>query len=601
MRASGYLTGALILIVVAAVADWLGAETTRLYAEKANQENAQSGSVRQEFKIHGRKVRPEITAQGDARFGFPIDKRVPSRLVFAVEMAGSASYEIFVRAGGKRQRIAAGEGGERQTNRSISLPARVGELEFVQHGSIRWIDLRLVRPVFLWPIYVLAFGVTIALAAPQMRSRRFAHPEWVLLLASTLLCLTTVEFGLRRFSRKLPAAVTAARGDLGAVGADPRWIDPGRYKLRLRPNLKTYNEWRYGAIVRLGFIPKEVSRGLLHRFALRTDAEGFRNEKVRAKIDVATLGDSFTDATTGPVEESWPAYLEKMSGLAVQNYGTSGFGPQQELYALRDFALGHHPRWVILAFYGGNDLHDAEIFDRWEREHTRENYEREGWELARAYRRYETLYLWTLVRVGVPALLNLVTPQSDRVPAGAEAAVPERPTFDRGMFNVPVANHAIQFAFLPPYLRQLGVPRPEIEASPGWQLTAPALRKIKEECETNGARLLLVFVPEKAQVCWPLAERSFTAAELQGAINFYCPPGETTLTLDAIHAHRLALNEVLQDFCATERIPMLDLTAPLEREVDAGREMYFPDDTHWSAAGHEVAARQIAEFLAGKP
>lgn len=601
MRTSGFLPGAMILIVVAAAADWLSAGTTRLYAKKANSENAESGAVlQQEFKIHGKKVRPEIVGSGEARFVFAIDTRVPHNLVFAVELAGPASYEVFAHtAGGQRQQIAAG-GGTRRTSWSIPLRERVRELEFVQHGSMRWLDLRLVRPVFLWPIYVLGLGAIFALAARPPRSRRFLLPELVMLSVSTLLCLATAEFALRKFSRMLPLAVIAARSDLGAVAEDPRWIDPARYKLRLRPNLNTYIEWHYGEIVRLGIIPKEVSRDSLRRYSLRTDAEGFRNESVRAKIDIAALGDSFTDATTGPAEESWPAYLEKLSGLVVQNYGTSGFGPQQELYALHDYVLAHHPRRVILAFYAGNDLHDAEIFDRWEREHAWEGSERQGWELARTYRRYETLYVWTLARVGIESLLHFVTIQSVRAPT-AEAAVPERPTFDRGMFTVPVANHAIQFAFLPSYLRQLSVPRPEIEASRGWQLTEQALREIKTECETNGAELLFVFVPEKAQVYWPLAERSFSAAELQAAVNFYWPPSETPLTIEAVHAQRLALNEVLQDFCARERIPMLDLTARLEREVEAGRGMYTPDDPHWNATGHEVAAREIAEFLASKP
>ena len=596
MRTSGFLPGALVLIVVAAAADWLSAGTTRLYAVKANSENAQSGAVEQEFRIHGRNVRPEIVGHGEARFGFPIDTRVPHQLVFAVEPSGPASYEIFVHTGGKRQRIAAGE--ECRMSCSIPLPAQAGDLEFVQHGSIRWLDLRLVRPVFLWPIYVLGIVVILALAARQRGSRRFLSPEWALLSVSTLLCLTTIEFALRRFSRKLPPAVIAARSDLGAVGTDARWIDPARYKQRLRPNLNTYYEWRYGGIVRLGFIPKEVSRGSLHRYSLRTDAEGFRNERVRATIDVAALGDSFTDAATGSAEESWPVQLEKLSGLVVQNYGTSGFGPQQELYALRDYALAHHPRWVVLAFYAGNDLRDAEIFDRWEREHGWESHEREGWELARTYRRYETLYLWTLARVGIESLLHLVTVQSERAPSATQATVPERPTFDRGMFTVPVADHAIQFAFLPPYLRQLSVPRLEIESSRGWQLTGQALREMKRECETNGAGLLFVFVPEKAQVYWPLAERSFSAAELQAAVNFYYPPGETPLKIETVHAHRLVLNELLQDFCVRERIPMLDLTSRLESEVEAGRETYFPDDPHWNATGHEVAARELARFLA---
>jgi len=46
---------------------------------------------------------------------------------------------------------------------------------------------------------------------------------------------------------------------------------------------------------------------------------------------VAALGDSFTDAMTMAAEASWPVRLERTLGVPVQNYGTAGFGPQQEL------------------------------------------------------------------------------------------------------------------------------------------------------------------------------------------------------------------------------------------------------------------------------
>jgi len=35
----------------------------------------------------------------------------------------------------------------------------------------------------------------------------------------------------------------------------------------------------------------------------------------------------------------------------------------------------------------------------------------------------------------------------------------------------------------------------------------------------------------------------------------------------------------------------------MEAEVDSGRNVYFPDDAHWNAAGHDVAAAALAEVL----
>src|SRR4029077_13277478 len=111
----------------------------------------------------------------------------------------------------------------------------------------------------------------------------------------------------------------------------------------------------------------DVAEGTLHRFSFQTDEEGFRNARTRARIDVAALGDSFTDAMTLDAADSWTSRLERETGLAVQNYGTAGFGPQQELRVLTDYALGHHPRVVVLAYFAGNDLFDAEAFDEFDR------------------------------------------------------------------------------------------------------------------------------------------------------------------------------------------------------------------------------------------
>jgi lysophospholipase L1-like esterase len=57
----------------------------------------------------------------------------------------------------------------------------------------------------------------------------------------------------------------------------------------------------------------------------------------------------------------------------------------------------------------------------------------------------------------------------------------------------------------------------------------------------------------------------------------------------------------MRDFCAEEGIPFLDLTGALQARVAEGHNVYFPDDSHWNAAGHEVAARALSDFLRERP
>ena len=73
------------------------------------------------------------------------------------------------------------------------------------------------------------------------------------------------------------------------------------------------------------------------------------------------------------------------------------------------------------------------------------------------------------------------------------------------------------------------------------------------------------------------------------------------MTVDAIHANRLATNQLLAEFCASENIPMLDLTDALQEKAESGTAVYFPDDGHWNATGHEVVARELARFLQKLP
>ncbi len=586
---------ALILICLGGIADWLGAQTHRLYVDDDSIRSRQVGSVWQHFALKNNKVVPQMITRDDAHVVFPLDFHVPHKLLFALKAEKGASYEIFRTAGGKRKRIAA-EALTKNGRRAISLGAGASELEFTEHGSIAWLDLRMTRSVFLWPLYCAA---ALALAFVTWRNLRAPYVAELLTLSATIfLSLVVVEAALRHYRHKLPQIILAARAPFGLIPPDARWVDPARYKLRLRGNLNTYAEWRDGDIARLGFIPKNVTRPVLHRFPIRTDAEGFRNAAVREKIEIAALGDSFTDGTNSPLEETWPYRLEQFSGRAVQNYGTAGFGPQQERYVFQDFAAQHKPRWTVLAFFAGNDLHDAEAFDDWERGEHRLGEELTGAKLPANYRRYETLYLWTVIRVATESIRGAARDAPSAPNDSLVASLTSRPRFDRGVFDIPVNGRVLQFAFFPPYLQKLGTPRNEVEASRGWTLTRSTIAALKADCAANGSTLLLMFIPSKEQVYWPLVQRSFSPGELQRAVDYYCRYNNMPLPIEKVTAHELALNEIVRDFCAQNEIPMLDLTDNLRAEVVKGREMFFPDDTHWNAAGNEVAAQELAKFLA---
>lgn len=585
---------ALFAIALCALADWFSAGTRRLYVDEDSAAARQEGTAWQHFGVRGNGVVPEIVSKDRARFVFPVSLGGPHSLLFSAYPEGAAEYKISLRSNGTLRQIAA----RRITSavsESISIPAGKGELEFAVEGKIVWFDLRLTRKIFLWPAY---FGAFFAIAF-TMRTRpispvaRRRIGNWLALGLSTFLSLAAIEAVLRLVSLKLPPAILNERHDLGLFAPDPRWVESPRYKQRFRPNLDTYCEWKFGDIVRMGFIPPELSDAQEHRYHFRTDAEGFRNPAVREQIDVAALGDSFTDAMASPLEEAWPTQLEKITGRKVQNYGTSASGPQQELYVLQDYAIPHRPSHVVLAFFAGNDLFDAERFDRWEREGDKPGEEMAGWRLTKKYRRYQTLFLATIARIAMAQ--NSGAAISDRRSAGDLAR------FDRGIFQIPTPEGRLRFAFMPPYLQKLATSRDDFERSRGWELTRATLLRMKATCGGVGSRFTIMFVPSKAEAYWPLVAHSLGSEELQRAIDFCCLYNHMKIRPAEIQANRLAQNELLRDFCARENIPFVDLTPALEKSAGAGHAVYYSDDDHLNAAGHGIAAQELAAFLAREP
>jgi lysophospholipase L1-like esterase len=320
---------------------------------------------------------------------------------------------------------------------------------------------------------------------------------------------------------------------------------------------------------------------------------------------VAALGDSFTDGLTVPAELTWPARLSHHLGVSVRNYGTAGFGPGQELLVLKQYVRARRPRRVVIGFFAGNDLVDAERFEGFQRDGVDFPSVGRGWKFKDEIARFDELYVTSLYQ-GVSGLLVDVARQpAPRAHAASEdnsaddpAPVPAtRPAFDRGLFTVPVAGRVVQFAFLPPYLNRLTLSRQQLEASRGWQLTRRSYREMQQLLRAQDGELVVLFIPFKAQVYLPLLQASFPAVELHSALRSSLGHPPQMPPLKALLRNRLALNDLMREFCAQEGIIFLDLTPELQSTLRTGHNVYFPDDSHWNAAGHEVAARAASRLL----
>jgi len=290
----------------------------------------------------------------------------------------------------------------------------------------------------------------------------------------------------------------------------------------------------------------------------------------------------------------------------VRNYGTAGFGPGQERRVLEEYVLRRRPRVVVVAFFAGNDLQDAERFKRFEQDASFRPSFAYGWQFKEVVARFDNLYVVSVAR-GIASLFAPSAPGREEPSeahgySGDDPAEPgaTRAGFDRGLFTVPVAGRTLRFAFLPAYLNTLRFSRGELEAWPGWALTREAYRDMSREARAAGARFVVMFIPHKAQVYLPLLRASLPPAELaRDLVATLRQPFQPLhpLDLEAMLENRLAMNGLMRDFCAQEGIEFLDLTEALQARVARGQNVYFPDDSHWNAAGHETASEALEARL----
>jgi lysophospholipase L1-like esterase len=497
----------------------------------------------------------------------------------------------------------------------VSIPDRYWHIALISDDGLEWVDPRVVRDyqigrhlIALSTLFFASYMLTRWRSDDDTTGNRTATRVAAFKMATTmvsvLFALLGLEMALRATGDAAPAGSLTARHDLGEVTRDLRWEESPRYGRRLRPNVDVLNEWRYGDIVRMGFMPPTVADGALHQFRLRTDAEGFRNPVTRRRFDVAALGDSFTDATTMTVEGSWPMLLERRLGITVQNYGTAGFGPQQELLILKDVVAAHKPRVVVLAYFAGNDIFDSEAFDAFERSGGAAQGPAPGWRIKEVVSRADTWYVTAALGASLhwlrshprPDVLAAEAAPILRVPAAGD----RRPSFDRGMFAVPIHGRLLRWAFMPPYLNTLNFSEGELAARSGWALTREAIRDMQHVSQSVGAQFIVMFIPSKSQVYFPLVERAFSRDAAMAAFRFCLSGSQRPIDLDAMRRNRLAQNALMRRFCQQAGIPLVDVTGALESRVVAGENMYFPDDAHLKEAGQSIIADTLAVFMGGE-
>jgi lysophospholipase L1-like esterase len=337
--------------------------------------------------------------------------------------------------------------------------------------------------------------------------------------------------------------VTLLAALAGEVGLRLAWggfylAPPG---MRARPH--EVRGWENRPSVSFEYGEPEFHHRVVH------DARGFRGKGARAEKApgvrrVLALGDSFVWGVGAAEEETIPARLEALDpSLEVLNAGVIGYATHQEWLLFREHAGGLAPDAVLLFFFW-NDL--GEVL--------------EGGRLGFSLEESGALRY-------APTTLALEDP-GPRAPSLLERSYLYRFASD--------AAKSLRFRW------EIAAGRPThktgardaAELERAWALVRGVLERLRDDCKARGTPLLLVAIPDQAQVHpeWPVI-----------GLADYVP---------GVPARALALAQDLG-------IPALDLTPALLAAREAGSgPLYYRRDRHFTPAGYDAAARAVGPWLA---
>ena len=300
-----------------------------------------------------------------------------------------------------------------------------------------------------------------------------------------------------------------------------------------------------------------------YRVTFQRDSHGFRNaEPWPDKLELAVIGDSFTAAEAVDA----PFWQDVSQSMLV--FGLPGSGALQQQRLLEAFILPREPDIVVLAYFAGNDLQDSLAFHRQSQTDAGNSSGTGGHKNPLDYS--------VLFNIAY-ALRSRILPDTSEGCHYPQIALTEPPT--------PVA-------FYDEFLSTFSLDRQSLRESEAFRITRDSVSAMASLLEARGSRLILMYIPQKAELYWRRLSDESKATIVSGSQAFDPATDQSAVSENLEAQHRL-----VADLATELDIGFLDLTSPLHNAVSQGEQPYFFADTHWNQAGHNIARNALLDFL----
>ncbi len=307
---------------------------------------------------------------------------------------------------------------------------------------------------------------------------------------------------------------------------------------------------------------------------------------------IAGLGDSFT---FGSGVEAGDVYLERIEDLLrdadpsgrrveVVNAGAGGMGLDNEARLLEADHEILQPDLVVVGFYVGNDVRD--VMCGWDRFVVDTDGLRQ-WKDGILDRYRHPLRPGAIVRDGT-------LPERRGVQSTGALPIPFKDVLKRNLHSYLFLQRrydALRASLRPgpeDALKEFTVFNMEAlmlkqyppELDDAWEQVREVLAQMEAWTRERGARLAIVLIPIGGQVypgMWEHARKLY---------------GLDPKDFDLDKPQRL-IGQIGEEL----GIPVIDVRSALRAVADEGPELYYRNDIHWTARGHDVAAREIVRQL----
>ncbi|MGK7899845.1 MAG: hypothetical protein AB4352_00250 [Hormoscilla sp.] len=274
----------------------------------------------------------------------------------------------------------------------------------------------------------------------------------------------------------------------------------------------------------------------------------FNEEKATGTYRILGIGDSFAYGVVPYQYNYYTRVEEKLNQrekkFEIINMGIPNLGPKDYLSILVNEGLELNPDMAIVSFFIGNDFSDMQ--------------------------QTRSIYSYSYVASFIKFTFDLQKSYEGRQIHGNMVYEDDRPSMEAEKFL------EIQTSRSYIHLKQNEYFENQLKSAVGY------LRKIKEICDAQNIKLMVVIIPDELQV-----NEEWQSQVIQ-ALNSNRANFDFTLP-----------NRLLSRELESENIAYIDMLSEF-KSVSRSQIVYKPQDSHWNIAGNELAAEMIYKYLSEK-